>query len=214
MLAVAAVAVLALTGLPLAVVQLASIRALFETSYGAILLTKLGLIAVLLLFAARHRFRLTRRLESDAKASRSFSRSIALESAVAMVLLAVVAGWRFTPPPRSIVAEGPLVVHIHTEQAMFLALITPAKVGLDDFALQLLHEDGSPLDAKEARLTLSMPSRGIEGIERKGALRNDGYWHVTGVPLNVPGRWHIQIDALVSDFNEISLEDDFDVASP
>jgi copper transport protein len=75
-----------------------------------------------------------------------------------------------------------------------------------------MTEDGSSLVTKEARLTLSMPSRSIEGIERMGTLGSDGYWHVTGVPLSVAGRWHMRIDALVSDFQEISLEDDLDVS--
>jgi copper transport protein len=213
-LAMPVVGLLALTGLPLAVVQLESFPALFETRYGFILLIKLALIILMLLLAARHRFRLTPALALDANASRPLSRSIWLECAVAVVLLSDVAGWRFTPPPRSFVAEAPLTVHIHTDKAMFQVLISPARVGLDNFVLQLMTEDGSPLPAKEARLTLSVPARGIEGIERMGALGNDGFWHVTGVPLSVPGRWHIQIDALVSDFQEISLEDDFDVASP
>jgi copper transport protein len=196
------------------VVQLESVHALFETKYGLILLTKLGLVVVMLLLAARHRFRLTPALARDAAASQPLSRSIAVECAIAVVLLAVVAGWRFTPPPRAMTSEGPVVVHIHTDRAMFVVLVSPARVGLDDFALQLMHEDASPLSAKEARLTLSMPSRGIEGIERRAVLGGDGFWHVTGVPLSAPGRWHMQIDALVSDFQEISLEDDFDVASP
>jgi copper transport protein len=212
-LAIAVVALLALTGVALAAVQLESVHALFDTRYGFILLTKLGLVAVMLSLAVRHRFRLTPALAGDAGASRPFSRSIALECAVAVALLAVVAGWRFTPPPRALTAEGPVVVHIHTDKAMFVVLVSPARTGLDDFVLQLMHEDGSPLPAKEARLTLSMPSHGIESIERKSALGNDGFWHVTGVPLSVPGRWHLQVDALVSDFQEISLEDDFDVAS-
>jgi copper transport protein len=213
-LALPAVGLLVLSGLPLAVVQLESVHALFDTRYGLILLAKLGLVAAMLLLAARHRFRLTPALARDAGVSQPFSRSIALECAVAVILLAVVAGWRFTPPPRALMSEGPVVVHIHTDKAMFLVLVSPARVGLDDFALQLLHEDASPLSAKEARLTLSMSSRGIEGIERKAALGSDGFWHVTGVPLSAPGRWHMQIDALVSDFEQISLEDDFDVASP
>jgi copper transport protein len=212
-LAVPIVGLLALSGVPLAVVQLESVHALFDTSYGLILLAKLVLVTVILLLAARHRFRLTPALARDASASQPLSRSIAVECAVAVVLLAVVAGWRFTPPPRALSAEGPVVVHIHTDKAMFVVLVSPARTGLDDFVLQLMHEDGSPLSAKEARLTLSMPSRGIESIERQAALGGDGQWHVTGVPLSVPGRWHLQVDALVSDFQEISLEDDFDVAS-
>jgi copper transport protein len=69
------------------------------------------------------------------------------------------------------------------------------------------------LQAKEATLTLSIPARGIEEIERPGVRGPDGFWRVDNVPLAVPGRWHMRIDALVSDFEKITLEDDFDVAT-
>ena len=136
-----------------------------------------------------------------------------LECVLVVSILAVVAGWRFTPPPRALAAamQAPLAVHIHTETAMFQVLISPGKVGSDDFVLQLMADDASPLPAREATLTLSLPERGIEPLERRATLEPDGYWHVRGVPLPLPGRWHMQIDALVSDFEKITLEDDFDV---
>jgi copper transport protein len=130
-----------------------------------------------------------------------------------MAILAVVAGWRFTPPPRALAAAGqaPLAIHIHTETAMFQVLISPGKVGSDDFVLQLMAGDASPLSAREATLTLSLPARGIEPLERNAVLGPDGYWHVRNVPLPFAGRWHLQIDALVTDFEKITLEDDFDL---
>ena len=67
------------------------------------------------------------------------------------------------------------------------------------------------MPAKEATLTLSLPERGIEPLERKATLGADGYWHVRDVPLPYPGRWHMRIEALVTDFEKITLEDDFDV---
>ena len=94
---------------------------------------------------------------------------------------------------------------------MFQVLISPGRVGSDDFVLQLMAGDASPLPAKEATLTLSLPERGIEPIERKAALGPDGYWHLRGVPLPLPGRWHMRIDALVTDFEKVTLEDDFEV---
>ena len=94
---------------------------------------------------------------------------------------------------------------------MFQVLVSPGKVGTDSFVLQLMNGDASPLAAKEATLTLSLPERGIEPLERKATLGADGYWHVRDVPLPYPGRWHIRIEALVTDFEKITLEDDFDV---
>jgi len=207
------VAILALAGLVLATVQLESFGALVTTRYGIILSIKLGLVAVLLGLAALNRFRLTPALASDSNAAKLLSRSILLECAVAFAILAVVAGWRFTPPPRSLVPDAPLAVHIHTDKAMFQVLISPGRVGTDSFVLQLMNSDGSLLHAKEATLTLSIPSRGIEEIERPGVLGTDGFWHVTNVPLSVAGRWHMRIDALVTDFEKITLEDDFEVAT-
>ena len=130
-----------------------------------------------------------------------------------MAILAVVAGWRFTPPPRALAAAAvpPLAIHIHTENAMFQVLISPGKVGVDHFVLQLMNGDGALLTAKEATLTLSLPERGIEPFERKAALGADGYWHVRDVAIPFAGRWHLRIDALVTDFEKITLEDDFDV---
>src|SRR5204862_116388 len=39
----------------------------------------------------------------------------------------------------------------------------------------------------------------------------DGSWHVRAVPLPLAGRWHLRIDALVTDFEKVTLEGDFDL---
>jgi copper transport protein len=211
--AVPVVGVLVLTGLTLAIVQLESFRALIETKYGIILSIKLTLVVLLLSLAALNRFRLTPALAADPVNTKRLVRSILAECVVVAGILAVVAGWRFTPPPRSltVAAETPLALHIHTENAMFQVLISPGRAGTDRFVLQLMTGDGSPLVAKEATLILSLPERGIEPLERTATLGADGYWSVGGVQVPYPGRWHIRIDALVTDFKKISLEDDFDM---
>jgi copper transport protein len=211
--AVPVVGVLVLTGLGLAIVQLESFRALIETRYGIILSIKLALVMVLLSLAALNRFRLTPALAADRPTTKPLLRSMLAECVVAAAILAVVAGWRFTPPPRALSAatEAPLALHLHTEKAMFQVLISPGRAGTDRFVLQLMTGDGSPLAAKEATLILSLPERGIEPLERAATLGADGYWSVGGVPVPYPGRWHIRIDALVTDFEKISLEDDFDM---
>jgi copper transport protein len=210
--AVPVVGGLVLTGLVLAIVQLESFRALIETKYGIILSIKLTLVVVLLGLAALNRFRLTPALTADPANTKPLLRSIVAECVVVAGILAVVAGWRFTPPPRALAAvEAPLSLHLHTENAMFQVLISPGRAGTDRFVLQLMTGDGSPLAAKEATLILSQPERGIEPLERAATLGADGYWSVGGVPVPYPGRWHIRIDALVTDFEKISLEDDFDL---
>jgi copper transport protein len=207
------VATLAVTGLVLAVVQLESFAPLIETNYGLILLTKLVLVGCLLCLAALNRFRLTPRLAVNPLETKALRRSILLECGVAVGILAVVAGWRFTPPPRALVtaAVKPLAIHIHTDAAMFQVLISRGTVGKDSFVLQLMDGDASPLVAKEATLILSLPERGIEPLERPATLGADGFWHVADAPIPYPGRWHMRIEALVTDFRKVTLEDDFDV---
>ncbi|MDA9510799.1 copper-binding protein [Bradyrhizobium sp. CCBAU 11386] len=210
-IAVPVVAMLALTGLALAVVQLEKPAALVETRYGLILSIKLALVAALLALAALNRVRLTPALARDEAAAPALKRSILLECVLGLAILAVVAGWRFTPPPRTIVPETPLAIHIHTDKAMFQVLVSPGKAGVDDFVLQLMTGEATPLAAKEVTLTLSLPERGIEPMERNASLGPDGNWHVRKVELPVAGRWHVRIDALVTDFEKITLEDEFEV---
>jgi copper transport protein len=212
-LAIPVVAVLVLTGLTLAIVQLESFRALIETKYGIILSIKLALVLVLLGLAALNRFRLTPALASVPQNTRSLVRSILLEWVVVAGILAVVAGWRFTPPPRALNAAvlGPLAIHIHSDNAMVQALVSPGRVGSNSFVLQLMNSDGSPLHAKEAMLRLSSPERGIEPLERTARPGRDGYWHLRDVPIPHPGRWHMRVDALVTDFEKVTVEEDFDV---
>jgi copper transport protein len=207
------VGLLVLTGLTLAIVQLQSFRALTDTKYGLILSIKITLVVALLGLAALNRFRLTPALALAPSNTRSLVRSILFECVVAVGILAVVAGWRFTPPPRALAAaiHAPLAVHMHTDKAMFQVLISPGRVGTDNFVLQLMTGDASPLPAKEVTLILSLPERGIEPLERRAVLGADGYWSVRDVPIPFAGRWHVRVDALVTDFEKITLADEFDV---
>lgn len=207
------VALLVLSGLVLSVIQLGSVRALLETQYGVLLSIKLSLVILLLALAALNRFVCTPAVVADLRNARPLLGSIVTECVLVVCILAVVAGWRFTPPPRAVVAPvaTPLSVHIHTDAAMFQVLVSPGKVGANDFVLQLMTGDAAMLPAKELTLILSLPERGIEPMERRATLGPDGYWHVRGVALPLPGRWHMQIDALVTDFQKITLQDELQV---
>ena len=184
------VGLLVLTGLGLAIIQLESFGALIGTRYGIILLVKLVLVAMLLALAALNRFLVTPALARD---RREYAAIAGIGPAGMRRWCS--AFWPLSPAGASRrrrarcalpAVEAPLAVHIHTETAMFQVLISPGKVGSDDFVLQLMAGDASPLPAKEATLTLTLPERGIEPIERRATLGPDGYWHMRGVPLPLP----------------------------
>jgi copper transport protein len=211
--AVPVVGVLVLTGLVLAIIQLESFRALVDTRYGWILSAKSALVLGLLGLAALNRFRLTPALQSGSSTTRPLLRSIAIECAVVVGILALVAGWRFTPPPRSLVsaAHPPLVLHIHSDKVMFQVLVSPGTTGTDTVVLQIMSGDFGPLQAKEVSLILSQPERGIEPFERPAVREADGNWIARNVPIPFAGRWRVRVDALVTDFEKVTLEDELDV---
>ena len=98
-LAMIAVPVLIAAGGLLAWWTLGRVRELFASSYGWALLAKLALVAVLLGFAAWHRWRLTPDLAAGRPgAGRRLARSIALEAVVALLVLYAAAELVSTPP--------------------------------------------------------------------------------------------------------------------
>src|SRR5690606_11696472 len=116
------------------------------------------LVAVLLALAALNRWRFTvPALAGDRAARHGLLRSIRVEIAVAAAILAVVALWRFTPPPRALIAEAatPASVHLHSAQAMADISVAPGRVGRVAVAIYPMGADFSPLEAREVTLVLS-----------------------------------------------------------
>jgi copper transport protein len=78
-------------------------------------------------------------------------------------------------------------------------------------AVRLMNSEMGPLLAKQVLVSLSLPERGIEALERMAELSADGAWYVHDAPLPYPGHWQLRIDALISDFQNITLEQGFDL---
>ncbi|MGX1790770.1 copper resistance CopC/CopD family protein [Bosea sp. NPDC055332] len=203
-----------LSGLALAIVQAERPQALLTTPYGLVLTGKLALVAVLIGLGTFNRYRLTDAVVSGSAATRSLlTRIIAAEIAIVVAILAVVALWRFTPPPRALFAAAaqPASVHIHTEKAMADISVTPGRAGPVTITVSLLDGDFGPLAAKELRLALSRPEVGIEPIERQAIKQSDGSWQVGDLTLPVAGRWTVELEILVSDFEMTRLKETVEI---
>lgn len=194
------------SGAVLAVVQVERPGALLTTDYGRVLVAKLALVAVLLGLAGFNRYRLTARAGQMPVAG-LLRRVIAVEIVVVLAVLGTAALWRFTPPPRALAlaATQPAAIHIHTEKAMADLSVTPGHAGPATIAVSLLDGEFGPLAAKELRLSLANPAAGIEPIERAAVRQPDESWQVSGMTLPAAGRWTVEIEILVSDFEMIRL---------
>jgi copper transport protein len=206
----AAVIVLIASGATLAVVQLRQFDALWTTNYGIVLCAKLAAVLVLIALAAVNRYALTPRIVArDGIAARRLVRSISVELLLVVVVLGLVATWRFTPPPRSLiaVAEAPVHIHIHGDQAMADLTIELAGVAGRRITVTVLDGQFGPLPAKEVTVLLAKPDAGIEPLRMPATHVEGASWRIDHVQLPAGGNWQVRVEILVSDFEKITLED-------
>lgn len=206
------VAAILLSGLILSVVQVERFEALVGTEYGRVLLIKLAWVLALFGLAAFNRYRLTAKVEAgEVQAIIGLRRLIATEILLVLLVFGTAALWRFTPPPRALAAAQPASVHIHTDRAMADVTLTPGRAGPVSVSISLLNGEFGPLPAKELRAALSNPGAGIEPIERQAVRGEDGVWRVEGLTILVAGRWIIELEILVSDFEMFRLKETVEV---
>jgi copper transport protein len=209
------VVLLVLTGLWLAFVQLDRIDALWTTNYGRVLAGKLAAVIALFALAAANRYWLVPKFENSGAAARPFAISIAFELVIALVILGLVALWRFTPPPRALAADAPISVHIHGEKAMAEIEIERAKQRSPQASVLLLDGAFQPLAAKEVTLVLANPAAGIEPMRMNatragangGAGANTSTWRIGDLRIPVAGRWNLRVEILISDFEKRIIDD-------
>jgi copper transport protein len=153
-------------------------------------------------------------LGGNLDAARSLQRNIVLEIATAVAILALVAAWRFTPPPRSLqaAAAAPVHAHIHAGKAMADIRIERQPDGLRFLQLTLLDEQFGPLEAKEVVLVLSKPDAGIERVRYPARRSEATIWRIPDLALPVGGRWLARVEILIDDFEKVAIEGELDLS--
>ena len=222
-MAVVAVAALVIAGFAVVLLQVHSFGAMVTTTYGLILLAKLGMVAGLLGLAILNRMRLTPALAAgDPWAATALRRSIAAEIVLVAGILVATAALGTTPPPR-VLEEGAETHagHIYatpeTETHAVSVTITGGgrvaevmlesdRSGINGARIQLRNSAGGPLQAQQVTFIAANPSAGVEPIRRNAEATGPGTWQVDNLLLVPSGSWSIRIDALVSDFEKAGFE--------
>jgi copper transport protein len=210
------VVVIVAAGVTLALLQFDRPQSLWQTIYGRVFLVKMVFLASLLAVAVYNRYRLTSGvLRGDARSIVTMRRFIRIELALAVCILATVAAWRFTPPPRALAEAAsakPAFVHIHNTAAMVEVTIIPPRAGEPaSMQLALMSNNLTPLVPKEVTVYFSNVAAGIEPIRRDARRLDDGTWRIDRLDLPSVHQWTIRIDALISDFDRVSLEGKIDL---
>ncbi|MRX36678.1 copper resistance protein CopC [Aminobacter sp. MDW-2] len=198
------VAAILVSGIVMASVQLEQLAALVNTAYGRVLLVKLSLLTALFGLAILNRWKLT-----VPPATRQLVRSIAAETLVVVLIFAVAAVWRFTPPPRtlSMAAADIAMVHVHTGTAMADVTVSPGHAGQVSVSIALA---AGPVEPRQVELVATHSEAGI-GPMRRRARRCQDQWCVDGLVLPVPGIWVVQVEVLISDFELEKLEGSIEI---
>ncbi len=216
--AMATVACLAFFGVLMALVHLASPAALLATWYGQLLIMKLSWFAVLLMLAAWHKFSLTPRIAAaDSTGIRRLRTGLVIE-AVAMSLVVVLsANLASTSPemPASGEIEMPALPTVETTslQGNYRLRLQPLRAadGGLVFELRLTDLSGAVVQPQELRVTTAVPARGVEPLPALLSRGPDGRL-LARPALGFSGRWLIEIDALVSDFDLESFRVELDLS--
>lgn len=208
-----AVVPLVLSGVTLAILQMGFPGPQWFSPYGFILAAKLVLLAALFTLAFWNRRWLTApALGGDAGAVRRLRQSIGLELVIVIILLGLVAGWRFTPPPRALIqapapvlAADPLLLHLMDDSTMAMVTISPGQAGPVALDIAIMDFEGTPKTAQSVAVTISSATLGIEPIKHD-ADRSDHGWVVDSLTIPVAGEWEIELKARLSRFELVTLQ--------
>jgi copper transport protein len=193
----------------LAVVQLDRIDALWTTSYGLLLSSKLAAVLAMLALAAANRYVwVPRSQRGDAAVVNPLVRTIRIEFCIAAAVLALAALWRFTPPPRALAAVDPIEIHLHGARAMAQVSLTPVRGRDPRVDIQVLDAAFAPLAVKEVMVTMANSAAGIEPLQRAARPGQNGVWHVDSLRVPMAGQWTVRVDLLIDDFEKLVLENE------
>lgn len=213
------VALLLLSGLVLAGVQMGLPGPAWLSPYGGLLAAKLLVVALLFALALFNRIRLTApTFAGDAETRRALRQSILIEIGLVLLVLSLVAGWRFTPPPRALAevasAEAaravPVYTHAMNAQVMADITISPGHAGPVSLAILLMDPAGAPLEAESVMVELAAPALGVAGFSAPATLE-DGVWQVHDLLLPLGGAWEITLGVRLDRFTLARIASEFDI---
>jgi copper transport protein len=204
-----ALVALAASGIFLIYVQFDRFDAFWTTDYGLVLSAKISAVVALLALGAVNRYILVPRFDARGEAAaKSLGTSFAVEFAIAIVILGTVALWRFTPPPRALAVAEPIPIHLHSAKAMAQIEIEPVRARGANVLVQVSNGELEPIPVKELSFILSHPAAGIEPMRREAVNEGEVTWRIDDLRIPLSGRWHVQVEILINDFEKVTLEDD------
>ncbi|MEU5525627.1 copper resistance protein CopC [Micromonospora chersina] len=203
-----AVAALLLAGTVQGLIEVATPKALVDTTYGRLLLAKIVLFALVIGVAAYSRSLVRRRTAAGRPGS--MRRAVLAELAITAVVLGLSATLVQTTPARTAsadVAGAPAGYFSTTLSSPIYSLqveLDPAETGSNSLHLYAYTKDNRPQPVQEWKATAALPSAGIEPITIPLLPLTDN--HATG-EINLPaaGQWQLRFTVRTSDIDQATV---------
>ncbi|MBO4161772.1 copper resistance CopC/CopD family protein [Micromonospora antibiotica] len=203
-----AVAALLLAGVVQGLIEVGTVAALTGTTYGRLLLAKIGLFALVVGVAAYSR-QLVRRRTAAARPV-PVRRAVWVELAVTAVILGVTATLVQTPPARTAVDGGSGADAGYYSTTLTSPLFSlqveldPAERGNNSMHLYAYTPDNRPQPVVEWKATAALPSAGVEPIDIPLLKLTDN--HATG-EFSFPsaGQWQLRFTVRTSDIDQATV---------
>jgi copper transport protein len=208
--AASAVVVLMAAGTVRAVVEVGVPGALVTTSYGRLLLVKLGLFAVVIAVAGYSRRLVRSRL--GASRPRAMRTAVMAEAAVLAIVLVVSSILVQTTPGRTEVnsperaaAATDFNQVVESDLFSLQVLVEPAELGTNRVHLYVSTLEGEPARVREWRATAALPAANLEPVDIPVLPLTDD--HATGqVTMSAPGDWELKITLRMSAIDQASVD--------
>lgn len=224
-LAAVSVLLLWIGGATLAWLGTGGVDGLTGSTYGRLVLAKVGVVVVVLGIAGWNRRVLVPAIALDAVAAEEgdeplapevarrwshLRRAVVAEAAALVAALGLTAVLVDTPPASDdptggtrTVAPFDTLVALEQVDAQMQVNVVPGSTGDNDIHISFYDASGLPADVvDEVTLELSLPSEGVEPITREAERAGPGHFLWEGDALAIPGTWTIAVVSRISEFEE------------
>jgi copper transport protein len=215
-----AVSVLVLGGTAQALVEIGSFGALFSTTYGWVVVTKVLLLCGVLAAANYSRRWVNRHTAVDPGASElanpprvaisRLRRAVLAEVAIIAIVLGCAAALVQTTPARNVAEaraqqDAPITSWTLTSSLYSLQVdVDPGTVGLNLVHLYAYTLDGKPLTVQQWSASASLPAQEIEAVDVPLIKISDD--HASGqVNFLAPGDWQLTFTLRISEIDEATV---------
>jgi copper transport protein len=190
----------------------ASLNSILTTTWGQLVLAKIGLTLIVVLIAAWNRRTLVPSLTSPTENTGELAvrwatlrRTIRSEALLLVAVVALTAIVVNVPPARTaVVAKADRVdITQRVDTGNVQLSVDPAIVGPNTVAVRYTDGTGQPINvANSMSIEFSQPSAGLEPITRQVPASEPGVFVIQGNELSIPGTWTITIAVRTGDFTE------------